>query len=132
MNQTDGDTLARQLLGELQEAVAAKDLDRILGLFSDDPVLFGTAAANLDRQQSRRYLAKVIAQDGVIRWDFQQVVTLVSAPGLLSFAAVGTVGFDDDAGRPTGPRDRFRLTCVAVQQEDGWRLRHFHGSVPQV
>ena len=131
MNQIDGDTLAHRLLGELQEAVTAKDLDRLLDLFCDDPVLFGTAAANLDRQQTTDYLERVVAQDGFIRWDFEDVVTLVSAPGFVSFAAVGTVGFDDETGRATGPRDGFRLTCVAVEERDGWRLRHFHGSVPQ-
>ena len=131
MNQTDGDTIAHRLLEELQEAVTAKDVDRLLALFSDDPVLFGTTAANLDRQQTRRYLEMVVDQDGFIRWDFQDVVTLVSSPGLVSFAAVGTVGFDDATGRATGRRDAFRLTCVAVEEGDRWRLRHFHGSVPQ-
>lgn len=25
----------------------------------------------------------------------------------------------------------FRVTCLAVQEQNGWRLRHFHGSRPQ-
>lgn len=94
-------------------------------------VQFGTAAANLDRAQTMAYLELVVVQEGTIRWEWEHVLPLLDKPDLLVFAVIGTVGFDDGQGRPVGGRDDFRLTCVAVAQDGRWRLRHFHGSVPQ-
>jgi hypothetical protein len=30
----------------------------------------------------------------------------------------------------TGDRAAFRLSIVASRSGDGWRIRHFHGSIP--
>jgi SnoaL-like protein len=94
-------------------------------------VLFGTAAANLDRAQTVAYLAQLAGQEGTIRWEWGQVLPLFNRSEVLVFAAIGTVGLDDAQGRPVGEREPFRLTCVAVAQDGHWRLRHFHGSVPE-
>jgi uncharacterized protein (TIGR02246 family) len=127
---TDHEQSARRILDQLQDAIAAKDLARLAELLDNDVVLFGTAAANVGRVATADYLARVVGQDGTIRWEWEQVLPLLDAPDLLVFAATGTVGLDDDQGRPTGARDVIRLTCVAVAQEGQWRLRHFHGSIP--
>jgi hypothetical protein len=127
----DAERAAREILGDLQDAVAAKDLDALGRLFADDVVLFGTAAANLNRGEAMEYIVGVVGVDGTVRWDWDRVVPLVSEPGLLSFAVVGKVRFIDPAGQPTGDPDVFRLTCVAVEQDGRWRLKHFQGSVPQ-
>ena len=124
-------TTAEALLAALQAAVAQKDKAALASLFDDEAVLFGTAAENLDRAATGAYLARVVDQPGTVRWGWDQVVPLWESNEVLAFAVVGTVGFDDEQGRPDGPRDDFRLTCVAVSTDDGWRLRHFHGSVPQ-
>jgi uncharacterized protein (TIGR02246 family) len=123
--------LAHQLLSELQGAVAAKSLDRMTALFTDDVVLFGTVAANVDREQTLAYVQAVLAQEGTIRWEFEQVLPVVHTPDVLAFACVGSVGFDDEAGHPDGDRQPFRLSCVAVEEDGRWRLSHFHGSVPE-
>jgi uncharacterized protein (TIGR02246 family) len=128
---TDPETTAGGILRELQDAIAAKDLDWLARLFADDVVVFGTAAESFDRSQTMAYLARVVAQEGTIRWEWNRVAPLVSVPGLLSFAVVGTVGFDDEVRKSDGDRYAFRLTCVAVEEGGRWRLRHFHGSVPQ-
>jgi ketosteroid isomerase-like protein len=128
---SDPEQVARGLLGALQEAFAAHDLAAVTRLFDDEVVLFGTAAANLDRTQTDAYVARVIAQEGILRWGWDQVVPVLDEPGVLAFAVVGTVGFEDAQGQPVGERDAFRLTCVAVLRQGQWRLRHFHGSVPQ-
>lgn len=128
---TDQEQTARRILGQLQDAVAANDLDELTELFDDDVVLFGTAAANLDSAQTAAYLARVMSQNGTIRWEWDQVLPLFDASDLLVFAAIGTVGLDDAQGHSIGKRDAFRLTCVAVAQDNHWRLRHFHGSVPE-
>ena len=128
---TDAETTARQLLDEIQEATAAKDADRLAALFADDVVLFGTAAANIGRNESIAYLHRVLAQDGTIRWHWKHVEPLLSEPEVICFAVVGTVGFEFD-GEPDGGRDSFRLTILAVRDAGRWRVRHFHGSVPQI
>ena len=128
---TDAETRIRSILGQLQDALTANDLDALSALMDDDIVLFGTAAANMDRRETIAYITEVIAQEGTVRWGWDSVVPLVDEPGLLVFAGVGTVGFEDSQGRPDGPRDQFRLTVVAVEREAGWRLSHFHASVPQ-
>jgi len=127
----DAEKTAREVLADLQDAVAAKDLDRLARLFDDDVVLFGTAAANLDRHQTLSYLARVVAQEGIIRWAWDRVAILVSEPEMLAFAVVGSVGLENLVGQPVGNRGDFRVTCVAVRQNGRWRIRHFHGSVPE-
>ena len=127
----DEEQAARRVLAQLQDAVAAKDLSKLAELFDDDVVLFGTAAANLDRVQTVDYLARVAGQEGTIRWEWEQVLPLFNRSEVLVFAAIGTVGLDDAQGRSIGEREPFRLTCLAVAQDGHWRLRHFHGSVPE-
>jgi uncharacterized protein (TIGR02246 family) len=125
--------LARELLDRLQDAVASKDLDSVVELFDeDDAVLFGTAAAMVGADEVRSYLLRVVQQDGTLRWEWNRVIPLLSEPAMIAFAVIGTVGFDDETGAAADDRDAFRLTCVAVQSEGRWRLRHFHGSIPQV
>jgi ketosteroid isomerase-like protein len=128
---TNAETRVRSILGQLQDAVSAKDLAALSSLFDDDIVLFGTATANMNQREATSYLARVVAQDDTIRWTWDTVVPLVDEPGLLVFAVVGTVGMVDSAGRPDGQRDGFRLTGVAVERNAVWRLSHFHGSVPE-
>ncbi len=121
----------RSILARLQDAVAAKDLHALSALLDQEVVLFGTAVANLDRSESTAYLSRVIEAVDIIRWEWDDVVPLVVEPGLLAFAALGSVGSENSDGRPVGRRDAFRLSIIAVDRGDGWRLRHFHGSVPQ-
>jgi len=128
---TNAETRVRSILGQLQDAVSAKDLVALSSLFDDDVVLFGTVAANMNRHETISYLARVVAQEGTIRWTWETVVPLVDEPGLLVFAVVGTVGTVDSTGRPDGQRGGFRLTGVAVERDAVWRLSHFHGSVPE-
>jgi uncharacterized protein (TIGR02246 family) len=126
----DEEQTARQILDDLQDAVASKDLDRVVALLDDDVVLFGTAAANLGLEQTTAYIAALLEMDGTVRWGWDQVLPLASERGLLAFAVLGTAGFEDDDGVPDGDPDPFRLTVVAVLRDGRWRLRHFHGSFP--
>ena len=128
---TDPEQVARGILDALQEAFVRRDVAEISRLLDDEIVLFGTAAENLDRTQTDAYVARVLDQKDTVRWEWDQVLPVLEQTGVLAFAVVGTVGFDDDQGVQVGQRDAFRLTCVAVLREGRWRLRHFHGSMPQ-
>ncbi|WP_191907953.1 nuclear transport factor 2 family protein [Nocardioides cynanchi] len=128
---TDADQLARGILSELQRGFAAHDLAAVMRLLDDEVVVFGAAGQGLDAEHSRDYVSSMLAQDGVVRWDWDRVVPVLAEPTVVVFAVVGTVGFDDAQGQALGERSAFRLTCVAVLRDGRWRLRHFHGSVPQ-
>jgi uncharacterized protein (TIGR02246 family) len=121
--------LVLDLLGELQKVVRAKDHEAALDVFTEDAALLGTAAANLGRSAVSNYLAAVYGQAGYIRWDWETVSVLDVRAGAVTFLALGTVGLDD-VGADDYPRDRMRLTCLAVEDGERWRLRLFHGSIP--
>lgn len=119
--------LARQLLDALQNAMRDRDLELLRQLLDDEIALFGTIRAHLDRTGSLAYLEEVLAQPQTVEWEWTHVQPLVSQDDLMCFAVLGTVGFHGSAE----PRTPFRLSCVAVRDFTGWRIRHFHGSVPQ-
>lgn len=131
MTETAAEKIARDILDALQDAFTRHDLPAVTRLLDDEVVLFGTAAANLDQTQTVAYVARVMGQEGTLRWEWDQVVPVLDGPGVLAFAVVGSVGFEEADGQRVGERDDFRLTCVAVLRGGHWRLRHFHGSIPQ-
>jgi uncharacterized protein (TIGR02246 family) len=120
--------LVHELLDDLQRAVRAKSHAAALDLFTEDAALLGTAAANLDRDAVSNYLALVLDQTGYVRWDWEEISVLDSRPGAITFVALGLVRLEDhpedDSPSP------IRLTCLAVEETERWRLRLFHGSIP--
>src|SRR4051794_12866198 len=121
---------ARALLHELEEVLAAKDLDRITDLFSDDIVLIGDDSEHFGRGSTVEYLGVMADMAPTVRWKWDQVTIVFTAPSVLAFAAAGTIWFDDQSGQRMGEPQAFRLTCVATDDGDRWRWRHFHGSRP--
>lgn len=122
---------ARRILAELEERLATHDLDQMADFFTDDVVLIGDDGENFDREATISYLGVMAEMTPTVRWDWNRVAVVLDAPGLMSFAAAGTMGFYDPAGQLLGDREPFRVTCLAVEDQGGWRLRHFHGSAPQ-
>jgi uncharacterized protein (TIGR02246 family) len=127
----DPERSARSVLAELEERLATHDIDRIVGFFTDDVVLIGDAEENFDRDATVAYLGVMADMTPTVRWDWDRVAMVLNAPGLLSFAAAGTMAFYDPAGQPLGDREPFRVTCLAVEEQGEWRLKHFHGSAPR-
>jgi uncharacterized protein (TIGR02246 family) len=127
---TDSDALdlVHDLLDDLQGVVRAKDLAAALGLFTEDAALLGTAAASLDRDAVSRYLMRVFDQTGYVSWEWETISVLDARPGAITFVALGTVAMEDDPDDESS--DPIRLTCLAVEEGERWRLRLFHGSVP--
>jgi len=126
MSDDDPLAVAHSILGAIQAAAEAHDAEALLGLFTEDAVLVGTVAANLDRPAVEAYLHAVVGQDDTIRWNYETVQVVDSSNDTLTFVGVGLVGWDED-----DETDRFRLTCLVVRESAGWRIRLFHGSVPQ-
>src|SRR3954470_4934980 len=77
-------------------------------------VVFGTAAESLDGQRSRDYIARMIAQDGTVRWSWERVVPVMFETRILSFPGLGTVGLGATQGRQIRVGQPCRLTCFAV------------------
>jgi uncharacterized protein (TIGR02246 family) len=98
--------------------------------FTDDVVLIGDTVENFDRDATVAYLREMAEMAPTVRWDWDRVAVVLDAPGLLGFAAAGTLGFHDTDGKLLGDPEPFRVTCLAVEEQGGWRLRHFHGSAP--
>jgi uncharacterized protein (TIGR02246 family) len=121
---------ARSVLAELEERLATHDLDRMVDFFTDDVVLIGDDGENFDRDTTVAYLRVMADMTPTVRWNWDRVAVVLNEPGLLSFGAAGLIGFHDPAGQLLGDWESFRVTCLAVQQQGGWRLRHFHGSRP--
>ena len=91
---------ARSLLDELEEVLAAKDLDRITDLFSEDIVLIGDDSEHFDRRSTVEYLGVMADMAPTVRWSWDTVAAVPAGPGALSFAAAGTIWFDDEGGLP--------------------------------
>jgi ketosteroid isomerase-like protein len=119
---------ARALLQELQAAVTDRDLDRLVAVFTDDPVVFGTNSTNLGVDELQTYAAGVLAAEHTPVWSWDTVIVLEEAADRILFSVVGRIGVGASATEP------FRLSALAVRRdgrEPDWRLRHFHGSVPE-
>jgi uncharacterized protein (TIGR02246 family) len=126
----DPERSARSVLAELEERLATHDLAQIVDFFTEDVVLIGDAEENFDRDSTVAYLSLMANMTPTVRWEWDRVAVVLDAPRLMSFAAAGSMGFYDPAGQLLGDRAPFRVTCLAVQEQAGWRLKHFHGSRP--
>jgi uncharacterized protein (TIGR02246 family) len=123
---------ARGVLGELEQRLATHDLDQMVAFFTDDVVLIGDTEENFDRATTVAYLQQMADMTPTVRWEWDRVAVVLDAPGLLSFAAAGSMGFYDPAGQLMGEAQPFRVTCLAVEEQGEWRLKHFHGSRPRL
>ena len=119
---------AQRILNDLQEKVTARDLPALLQLFEDPAVLIGTAGDGRTPAAREAYLEAVTTQAGALRWDWRETVPFFESEDALGFAAFGDVVLVDDTQELRAP---IRATFFAVRANGGWRLRQFHGSIPQ-
>ena len=119
---------ARSILAELQRRTDARRLDDLVAFFTDDALLIATTVHSRGPAAIRGYLASLLAVPGRILWDYDDVVVYHRGPGELGIAGFGAVVLTDGDEVTRVP---FRLTVLAVETDDGWQLRMFHGSVPE-
>ena len=119
---------AKEILGELQTKVTARDLAGLIEFFDDPAILIGTAGDGRTSDARREYLTAVITQPAAPRWDWQETALFYESDEALGFAAFGDVVLTGGAEEVRAP---IRATLFAVRVDSGWRLRQFHGSIPQ-
>lgn len=119
---------AQRILNDLQEKVTARDLPALLQLFEDPAVLIGTAGDGRTPAAREAYLEAVTTHAAALRWDWRETVAFFESEDALGFAAFGDVVLVQDTQERRAP---IRATFFAVRANGGWRLRQFHGSIPQ-
>jgi ketosteroid isomerase-like protein len=119
---------AQRILNDLQEMVSARDLPALLQFFEDPAVLIGTAGDGRTPEAREAYLEAVTTQPAALGWEWRETVLFFESEDALGFAAFGDVVLVDDAQEVRAP---IRGTFFAVRANGGWRLRQFHGSIPQ-
>jgi ketosteroid isomerase-like protein len=119
---------AQQILSDLQAKVSARDLPALIELFEEPAVLIGTAGDGRTREAREAYLEAVTTQTGAVQWDWRETVLFYESDDALGFAAFGDVVL---LGATEELRAPIRGTFFAVRANGGWRLRQFHGSIPQ-
>lgn len=119
---------AEEVLSELQAKVSARDLAGLIGFFEDPAVLIGTAGDGRTSDGRREYLTAVTTQPAALRWEWHDIALFYEADDALGFAAFGEVVLTNESEELRAP---IRATLLAVRAEDGWRIRQFHGSIPQ-
>lgn len=124
---TGGVAIARSFLERLEAAIAARDLVSLRELCTDDVALFGTARANFGLQETMDYLRLATEQNG-IRWFLDRWSVLHHDEGHLLVAAAGRAEWN--TGAEAEVLD-FRLSLWLVQHQGEWRMKHFHGSIPE-
>jgi hypothetical protein len=74
------------------------------------------------------YLEAIATHAAALRWDWRDVVLFYESEDALGFAAFGDVLLVEGVREVRAP---IRGTFFAVRANGGWRLRQFHGSIPQ-
>src|SRR4051812_48066474 len=123
------DTLshARSVLDSLQAAVDSRDAHRLMAMFGEPAVLIGTSGDGRGPDGLRNYLTAVVTQPESLRWDWREVLPFHESADTIGFAAFGEIVVSDGAIERRAP---IRASVLAVRIDQGWQLKHFHGSIP--
>jgi hypothetical protein len=122
---------ARSVVAMLQaavdEAIGTRNPEPLVGCFAEGAVMAGTTRYNAGDDAVRDYLSLVATANNALRWHLGHHDVFLATDDVIGFGAEGEVEWadDEDSGR-----DPFRLTVVARDTPEGWRVLHFHGSVP--
>lgn len=121
------------VLGEFNNAVATRNLNKVLDLFTFDPDVFlpgseaGERATGRDELES--FFRRIFSRDVAFSWTWK--VWIVSAKGPVAWVALdATVHMSGEQGVKSAP---YRITAV-LERRGGrgarWLLAQYHGSEP--
>jgi ketosteroid isomerase-like protein len=122
--------VADDALRGLIDALAERDVDRVLPLFSDNASLFGSEDREfaIGKPALRAFLTELCSQPQVARWEWQ--VTAAGCDGdVVWFVAPGAAILTGDDGSETRI-EPYRLSGVLRSSADGWIFELFTGSEP--
>lgn len=124
----DWELAADALLTDLQDRVTERNLPRLLDLFEDPAVLIGTSGDGRTPETRVHYLTDIATQNAALQWAWAEKHLFYESEAALGFAAFGEIIVSEAGIEARAP---IRLTIFAIRTPDGWRIRQFHGSVPQ-
>jgi ketosteroid isomerase-like protein len=113
-------------------ALAERDVDRILPLFTDNASLFGSEDTEfaIGKLALRTFLTELLNQPRTISWEWQ--VTAAGCDGdVVWFVAPGAAVLTGDDGTVTRV-EPYRLSGVLRATRGGWLFELFNGSEPTV
>jgi hypothetical protein len=113
-------------------ALAGRDRDRILALFTDNASLFGSEDTEfaIGRPALTTFVTELCAQPRTIRWEWQ--VTAAGCDGdVVWFVAPGAAVLTSDDGA-VARIEPYRLSGVLRATPNGWLFELFNGSEPTV
>ena len=123
-------SVADAALDDFVAALATRDVERILALFSDNASLFGSEDAEvaIGKTALRGFVGEICAQPVTYRWDWQ--VTAAGCDGdVVWFVAPGAAVLTGDDGSVTRI-DPYRLSGVLRHTGGGWLFELFNGAEP--
>lgn len=122
--------VADDALNDFVAALATRDVEQIVRLFSDNASLFGSEDAEvaIGKTALRSFVSEICAQPVTYRWEWQ--VTAAGCDGdVVWFVAPGAAVLTGDAGSVTRI-DPYRLSGVLRHTGSGWLFELFNGAEP--
>jgi ketosteroid isomerase-like protein len=125
------EAIVQRILGELSEAVKARDVDRTVAMFEDDAVLAGTAVTSVGAPAIRAYLEVIASHPARLSWTWDLDALVAGRDGsTIWFLAPCEAVFDPDDSAHPQERTPMRMSGVLREGPDGtWRWSQFHGSI---
>jgi ketosteroid isomerase-like protein len=118
------------VLNEFNDAISARDLERVLALFApdEDTFLMGSEAGEMATGpgELQELFRRIFARSGSFSWTWNS--KLVSTAGSTAWVALDSVVHYSEASRVRNLP--YRITAVLEQRGDKWLLAQFHGSEP--
>lgn len=117
-------------LADLRDAVATRDLPRIMALFDADATLAGTAGHGVG-PDVEAYVQAVVDQPATLSWKWDEDTLLAKGTDtVVWFFITGCAVLTPDDHRKAAVRTPMRLTGVLTEHApEVWRWAQFHGSI---
>jgi uncharacterized protein YceH (UPF0502 family) len=123
----DAAHVVRELLAAVDQAVAARDVEAALALFTGDAVLLGSGPGEspVGQDELRVFLSGLLGQPSTAAWEGDDL-TVGDAAGVVWFLLVGELVLRGERER----RRPARLSAVLVPQGGTYRMAQLHVSEP--
>jgi uncharacterized protein (TIGR02246 family) len=126
--QTEAAVMA--VLDDFNDAVATRNFNKVLGLFTSDQDVFLLASEAgeraIGREELESFFRRAFSRSAAYSWTWREWI--VSASGPVAWVALdATVHMSDEQGVRSAP---YRITVVLERRGGKWLLVQYHGSEP--